>query len=445
VPSRMSRTVSFVALAAVALCALSGTTASAFRARTIKGILFAAASPPAAQLPAPGPQVIRSRYVTIDVVALQATRSDDINAAIRPTLLLNVFDDLAYNAEVDRVDTVEDGFTWVGHVPGHDLSTVTLACVGGVVAGTIVMPEAVFTIRYVGDGAHEIAQIDQSSLPAELVPIRLEPGTAAAAGGRDSPALHAGASLQGGAAGTVTTPGPKPVVNIRAENGVSVGSANQHAMGVQSRAKQMRADSQGTRPEAERRTGVGIGQAASVGRWALPLSSSPDSEPGRFVQQPPPGVLGDSNLDSVGGDAAALRTPEVMGPPMRTVVATPENGAEVSSPFVLSGWSVDLASTIGAGVDTVHVWAFLVDKDAPNVGQAQACPDPGSTAIWLGSATPGPPGPDGGRLYGRAFADASYRLDVDNLAPGTYDVLVCPHRASTGQFEGPRTVRVTVR
>jgi hypothetical protein len=91
------------------------------------------------------------------------------------------------------------------------------------------------------------------------------------------------------------------------------------------------------------------------------------------------------------------------------------------------------------------VWAFPAENGAPNVGQAQACLDPGAAAIWLGSATPGPMGPDAGRLSGPGFADASYRLDIYTLAPGTYDVVVCPHRASTGQFEGARTVRVTVQ
>lgn len=443
--SRMSRTVPFVALAALALGALSGTTVSAFRARTTHRVLFASAPIPAAPLPAAGQEVIRSRYVTIDLVALQATRSDDINAAIRPALLLNVFDDLAYNAEADRIDTVEDGFTWVGHVWGYDLSTVTLACVSGVVAGSIVTPDAVFAIRYVGDGAYEIAQIDQASLPAELAPMPVEPGASAAAGGQDSSTLQAGASLQGGAAGHVATPGQTPIVNTRVDAGASAGATSEHPISVESRATRIRADSQVAGPETERRAEAEVGQAASVERRALPLGSSPDGEPGRFVRQLPPGVLGGFNPEFAGGDRAVVRARVVAGALMRTVIDTPVRGAEVSSPFVLSGWSVDLASASGAGVDTVHAWAFPVDKDAPNIAQAHAGPDPGATAIWLGVATPGPPRPDVGRLYGPAFADASYRLDISNLAPGTYDVAVYPHRASTGQFEGARMVRVTVR
>lgn len=170
---RTSRSVNLLVLTVLVSCAVSETTISAFRARTIKGILFAAASQPAIQLRAPGPEVIRSRYVTVDVAALLATSSDDANASIQPTLLLNVFDDLAYSAVLDRIDPADGGFTWVGHVVGVDASPVTLAYVEGVMSGSILVPEAVYTVRYVGDGVHEVAQIDPTKLrpEAELIPV----------------------------------------------------------------------------------------------------------------------------------------------------------------------------------------------------------------------------------------------------------------------------------
>ena len=83
--SRTSRTVDSLVLATLVACVLGATTLGAFRARTIKGILLADASQPAVQVRAPGPEVVRFRYASVDVSALLATRSDEVNASTRPT------------------------------------------------------------------------------------------------------------------------------------------------------------------------------------------------------------------------------------------------------------------------------------------------------------------------------------------------------------------------
>ena len=48
-------------------------------------------------------------------------------------------------------------------------------------------------------------------------------------------------------------------------------------------------------------------------------------------------------------------------------------------------------------------------------------------------------------IYGEAFARSSYGLVANPLAPDTYDLVVYPHRAATGAFEGAQVTRVTVR
>src|SRR4051794_27547480 len=40
----------------------------------------------------------------------------------------------------------------------------------------------------------------------------------------------------------------------------------------------------------------------------------------------------------------------------------PANNSTVVQPFITGGWAVDLASTTGAGVDAIHVWAFPVSN-----------------------------------------------------------------------------------
>ena len=53
--------------------------------------------------------------------------------------------------------------------------------------------------------------------------------------------------------------------------------------------------------------------------------------------------------------------------------------------------------------------------------------------------------PDVAAIYGAQFERSSYSLAAKPLAPGTYDVVVYPHRAATGTFDGAQVVRIIVR
>jgi hypothetical protein len=118
---------------------------------------------------------IRSRRVTIDRAAIAEPGITDARMAAHPTLLLNLFDDTSFAAVLDRVDVTATGWTWVGHVSGLRMSTVTLATVGGVMVGNVVMPEAVYDIRYLGNDVNEVTQVDQSKFLSELDPIEVTP------------------------------------------------------------------------------------------------------------------------------------------------------------------------------------------------------------------------------------------------------------------------------
>jgi len=101
----------------------------------------------------------------------------------------------------------------------------------------------------------------------------------------------------------------------------------------------------------------------------------------------------------------------------------------VSSSFTIAGWAIDEAATTGTGIDTVHVWAY---------------PASGANPIFLGIADYGDARPDIGALFGEQFANASYSLDINDLAPGVYDLVVYPHSAVSGDFHGAQVVRVKV-
>jgi hypothetical protein len=102
----------------------------------------------------------------------------------------------------------------------------------------------------------------------------------------------------------------------------------------------------------------------------------------------------------------------------------------VQLPFAVAGWAVDLAGDVGAGVDTIHVWAYPLAGGSPK---------------WLGVAQHGDRRPDVGALYGATFEESAYTLVVDALPRGDYDVVVYVHRATTGTFDAAQSVRITVK
>jgi DNA-binding beta-propeller fold protein YncE len=161
----------------------------------------------------------------------------------------------------------------------------------------------------------------------------------------------------------------------------------------------------------------------------LPLGSSFDAAGGKFYWQPAAGFLGTYDLEFT-RDARTERVRAVVGPPIRLAIDTPRAGNVLSpSGFTLAGWAVDLASLDGAGIDTLHVWAYPVGGGPPR---------------FVGVASAGGRRPDVARLYGEAFTGAGFMLD-GTLAPGTYDLVVYAHSAASNAFAGAETVRVVVR
>ena len=130
------------------------------------------------------PDRMRSRTVTIDFSRL-GTRDAAVGGG--RTLLLNLFDDVSYEAVLDRVDPTSSGFVWVGHIAGFDVSTVSLASEDGVMSGFIQTPDATYSIRYTGGGLHSVAQIDQSALPPGAEPLLAPAALAPADVGTSAP------------------------------------------------------------------------------------------------------------------------------------------------------------------------------------------------------------------------------------------------------------------
>ena len=161
----------------------------------------------------------------------------------------------------------------------------------------------------------------------------------------------------------------------------------------------------------------------------LLIGSSFDAAAGKFYWQPAAGFLGAYDLQFTAGTRTE-RVRAVVGPPIRMAIDTPRAGNVLdASGLSLGGWAVDLAALEGAGIDTLHAWAYPVGGGAP---------------VFVGTAKAGGPRPDVASLYGAAFSGAGFTL-TGTLPAGTYDLVVYAHSAASDTFAGAETVRVIVR
>jgi hypothetical protein len=111
-------------------------------------------------------------------------------------------------------------------------------------------------------------------------------------------------------------------------------------------------------------------------------------------------------------------------------VGPPSPGQHVSSQGIfVGGWAVDLAAPSGAGVNTIHTWAFPVGGGSP---------------IFTGVANYGIARPDVGAIFGTQFTNSGFDLMITVLPPGTYDLAVFSQSALTGTFNTVRVVRIVV-
>ena len=183
-----------------------------------------------------------------------------------------------------------------------------------------------------------------------------------------------------------------------------------------------------------------------AGLRPLPVGSSLDAATGEFTWTPGVGFYGPYDLTFVdwSGDQAKSRQDVRItlnakgsnraGP--QTIVDVPGAGSvfRTGESFYVGGWAADLDSTVGPGVDTVHVWAYPIDASGKRL-------DP----IFIGPAIYGGARPDVAAVYGGRFANSGYGIIVNSLPPGTYDIAVFAFSTVVNNFTPAKVVRLTVR
>jgi hypothetical protein len=173
---------------------------------------------------------------------------------------------------------------------------------------------------------------------------------------------------------------------------------------------------------------------------ALPVGSILDASAGTFTWTPGVGFVGTYDLVFVRWDGAtAIERQDVriilqpkgrgaVGP--QTLIDSPRRQQDVAQPFTLAGWAADLDAPAGTGVSTIHVWAY---------------PLAGGPPVFLGVAEQGVGRPDVAAVHGQQFEHAGFRLTVNGVRHGNYDLAVFAYSTVTGGFVPASVVRVTVR
>ena len=143
-----SRTASAVATLVVAAGAAGHAALVAQQSPSNVTSLTRAASTAAPRANAPlDPWERRSRLVSLNPGALPNRASPGAGPAAAAEIAIELFDGASITAVFDHFDPNDSGVTWVGRVPALPGSQVTLVQGGGVLAASIILPHASYTIR----------------------------------------------------------------------------------------------------------------------------------------------------------------------------------------------------------------------------------------------------------------------------------------------------------
>jgi hypothetical protein len=175
------------------------------------------------------------------------------------------------------------------------------------------------------------------------------------------------------------------------------------------------ASADGSRPDV----GAVLGGQFTPSGFDVPVARLPA---GRYT-------LVASAYDNLTGTFAVARQVPIDVLPSAHLVIDAPSGGVVPSSFTLSGWAVDLADALGAGIDAVHVWVYPASGGAP---------------VFLGAAAGGLPRPDVGAVFGPRFAASGFSLAVSTLPPGAWRLVAFGHSSVTGSFDAQQQVVVTL-
>jgi glucose/arabinose dehydrogenase len=177
--------------------------------------------------------------------------------------------------------------------------------------------------------------------------------------------------------------------------------------------------------------------------WSIALTIDPTtgrataSDLREHTAELTPGNVSSFGVDASGelyfvdySNGAIVRIAAPSAPPPAMSIDLPRPNQMVAQPFVVAGWALDPASTSGAGIDAIHVWAF---------------PLAGGSPVFVAATTLTIDRPDVAGVFGSAqLTRCGFQFAATGLAPGGYRLFAFGLVRATGRFDLVGTVDVTV-
>ncbi len=125
--------------------------------------------------------------------------------------------------------------------------------------------------------------------------------------------------------------------------------------------------------------------------------------------------------------ALAILAPTPAAAQPSVAIEAPAEGGTVTTPFVISGWAVDLQATSSSGIDSVAIYSGTM-----------------SAPVLLGYAV-SEARPDVAAYFQKpGYANAGYRFTVGSLPAGSQQLGIMVHSTVTNTWHGPYVRNVTV-
>jgi peptidyl-Asp metalloendopeptidase len=126
------------------------------------------------------PKVIRSRLVRVDIQQITGEFGTNIGGNLandsHKLFELNLFHDAEFITRIDKTVINRSGSTsFIGVNTGNEFSRVIFTIRDNIMVGSFVKGKQNFIIRYVGNGIHEIQEMDHSRFPGCEEPLTVNP------------------------------------------------------------------------------------------------------------------------------------------------------------------------------------------------------------------------------------------------------------------------------
>jgi hypothetical protein len=112
-----------------------------------------------------GPQIVRYRFVKINSDLLHDIKQKDLG---KKEIIVNLFPDVVYTVEIERVEFDGASYSWSGHMKGETFGNLNMVYTAGVFIAHFASTKGIYEVSAVGGkDLYRVVQIDQQRLPPD--------------------------------------------------------------------------------------------------------------------------------------------------------------------------------------------------------------------------------------------------------------------------------------